>query len=385
MKRFFIGITSVLYLALAVSCATKATPTTQPIPAASPALSAEPAWKTQWDKAVELGKREGKVVIYTIIGSQSRTELSKAFKNRYGLDLEFVPGARGAELTQKLLTERRAGLYLADVVIAGTTDLIPDLKPKGLLEPLDSIIVLPEVLDNKVWRGGQVPFLDKEHNAIGMLTQNLRFMIRNTEQVKEGEITSYRDLLQARWKGKIALRDPTATGAANTWITLLAHKVWGLEETKKYLEQLARMEPAILRDSRLHVEWVAQGKYPVGVATRLEDTAEFIRLGAPITWISAVEGGLISAGSSSLGMVNQPDHPNAAKIFINWLLTREGQTAFIKGYAYPSARLDVSSEGIPTANLPLPNEKFFMDDEENILAKAKMLEVGKEIFGPLLR
>jgi len=341
--------------------------------------------ENQWEKTVAEGKKEGKVMVYTIIGSASRQALSAAFEKRYGIQLEFWSGARGAEITQRLLTERQAGLYLADAVIAGTTDLIPDLKPKGLLQPLDSFLILPEAMDAKAWRGGQLPFLDKQHTAVGMLVQYLRHLIRNTDLVKEGEITSYKDLLKPQWKGKAVLRDPTTTGNANTWITFLALKVWGLEPTKEFLRQFAQTDPAILRDTRLQVEWVARGKYPLGIATRMENTDEFVRKGAPIAWVRVAEGGLISAGSSSLGIINRPAHPNAVKVFLNWLLTREGQTVLAKAYGYPSGRSDVSTEGIDTSGLPTPGEKFYLDDEENILAKSNMLVVGKEIFSSMVK
>ncbi len=116
----------------------------------------------------------------------------------------------------------------------------------------------------------------------------------------------------------------------------------------------------------------------------MENTNEFLRIGAPIAWVRVAEGGLISAGSSSLGIINRPAHPQAVKVFVNWLLTKEGQTVLAKAYGYPSARNDVSNEGIETSKLPATGEKFYLDDEENILAKSSMLKVSKEIFGSLV-
>ncbi len=385
MKRISFSCCLMLVILVCSAMCVYAAPGPGKKPAAPAAGNSQAAAESQWAKTVSEAKKEGKVTCYTIIGPETRQALSAAFKRKYGIDLEFVSGARGAELTQKLLTERRAGLYLADVVIAGSTDLIQDLKPKGLLDPLAQFLVLPEVTDPKVWTAGHLPFLDKQHMAIGMLTQYLRHMIRNTNLVREGEITSYKDLLKPQWKGKVVLRDPTTTGNGNTWVTLLAMKVWGLEEAKQFLREFAQTKPAILLDPRLHVEWVAKGKYPLGIATRMENTAEFMRMGAPIAWVNVIEGGLISAGSSSLGVVKQAAHPNATKLFINWMLTREGQTVLVKEYGYPSARRDVSTEGVEPGNLPAPGEKFYLDDEENILAKGKMLSVGKEIFGDLIK
>ncbi len=191
--------------------------TQQKSPGRTTSVAAQNQAEKQWEKTVAEGKKEGKVLVYTIIGAATRQALSAAFEKKYGIQLEFWSGARGAEITQRLLTERNAGLYLADAAISGTTDLIPDLKPKGLLQPLDPFLVLPEAMDGKAWRGGQLPFLDKQHMAVGMLVQYLRHLIRNTEMVKEGEITSYKDLLKPQWKGKAVLRDPTTTGNANTW------------------------------------------------------------------------------------------------------------------------------------------------------------------------
>ncbi len=373
-----------LALALAATACGQSVSTPPPGPTGPRAERPAPA-QSEWDKTVAAGKKEGKVMVYTIIGPETRGALSAAFKDKYGIDLEFVSGARGAELTQKLRTERQAGLHLADVVIAGTTDLIPDLKPKGLLEPMDKFLVLPEATDAGAWRDGKFPFLDKDHTAVGMLTQYLRFMVRNTDMVKAGEVTSYKDLLKPQWKGKAVLRDPTTTGAANTWVTFLSLKAWGMEEARTFLKAFAQTEPAILRDTRLHVEWVARGKFPLGVATRMEDTGVFMRMGAPIAWVSVAEGGLVSPGSSSLGIIKDPAHPHATRLFVNWLLTREGQTAFIRGYAYPSARTDVPTDSIPPGNLPSPGEKFYLDDEDNVLAKSEMLAVGKEIFGSLVK
>ncbi len=158
-----------------------------------------------------------------------------------------------------------------------------------------------------------------------------------------------------------------------------------MEPTKEFLRQFAQTDPAILRDTRLQVEWVARGKYPLAVAPRMENTDEFVRKGAPIAWVKVAEGGLISAGSSSLGIINRPAHPNAVKVFLNWLLTREGQTVLAKAYGYPSARIDVPTDGIDTSGLPSPGEKFYLDDEETILAKSNMLAVGKEIFGNMVK
>ncbi len=147
---------------------------------------------------------------------------------------------RSAEVTPKLVRERSAGLYLADVIGAGATSMILETKPTGILAPLEPMLVLPEVMDPKVWSGGQL-FIDKGKFIKPMSADFSRSVARNTDLVKEGEIKSLLDLLDPKWKGKIVLSDPTAGGggAGNSWLTLMV-TVWGLEKTKDYLRQFVK-------------------------------------------------------------------------------------------------------------------------------------------------
>ena len=85
--------------------------------AASPG-QAGAEWEKVWAKTVSDGKKEGKVVIYTALASNSRVVLGKSFKDKFGIDVEWVAG-RGAEAAEKFLTERRGGIYSGDLFIIG--------------------------------------------------------------------------------------------------------------------------------------------------------------------------------------------------------------------------------------------------------------------------
>ncbi len=82
-----------------------------------------------------------------------------------------------------------------------------------------------------------------------------------------------------------------------------------------------------------------------------------------------------------MALAIDPPHPNATTIFVNWLLSKEGQTLFsVKGEASPSFRIDVPTEGIPQILLLQPGEKYWIDSEELNLFRAKMMEVTKAIM-----
>ncbi len=134
------------------------------------------------------------------------------------------------------------------------------------------------------------------------------------------------------------------------------------------------------------VEWVAKGKYPLGIAGQSESVAEFMNAGAPIRVAIQKEGHLIDYAAGSLGVPTVSPHPNATAVFVNWLLTREGQTLFsVKGYGYPSLRRDVPTQGINPIFIPKPNERLFLQTEEGIVFGGKMMEVAKKIIAEASR
>ncbi len=81
-----------------------------------------------------------------------------------------------------------------------------------------------------------------------------------------------------------------------------------------------------------------------------------------------------------LAIPARPAHPNASTVLVNWLLSKEGQTAYVKGIRLPSARVDVSREGIDELFIAGPGDKITYGDEEFMLLQGKMTELTKAIF-----
>lgn len=347
--------------------------------AAQPAASQADAWNTLTAKARE----EGKLVIATSHSPAVRQALAKAFKGAFGVDIEYIGGGKGAELGRKILTERQAGLYLQDIYIGGTTTILTALKPTGAIDPLEPALMLPEVLDKKLWIGGEQLWADRDRKIIVILLMPTagQSSVVNTNLVKPGEIRVFDDYLNPKWKGQIVLNDPTVQGPGQRVVGVTAVKV----KSWDYMKELAKQKPVINRDQRLQMEWVARGKYAIGLGLQTDLPTEFIKAGAPIREIIPEDDFAASAGPNDLALINKAAHPNAAKVFVNWILSKEGQTVLSQASGLASIKTNVATDHLTPARRLNPAKKYFIVDHEDfILKEPEYIAKAKEIFAEVL-
>jgi hypothetical protein len=132
-------------------------------------VSVKQDWQKEWETLQVDARKEGHINITCSTPPVVRSALMTALRDKFGIDAEFVV-ARSSETAQKLAVERRAGLCTRDVIIAGSSALITDIKPSGFLDSLDPVIFLPEVLDPKSWFGGELPWVDKDHQQFAFIS-----------------------------------------------------------------------------------------------------------------------------------------------------------------------------------------------------------------------
>lgn len=344
------------------------------------AAAEKPAWQLEWEKTLAAARGEGKVVVYIVWGSDLQNALKKPMKEKFGIDVEYITG-RGADTVNKLLTERRAGIYSSDLWLAGPGSMLASLKPVGALTSIRPLLLLPEVLDKKAYFGNEIPFVDKEMLIIPHAQAVGNSLAINTEIVKPGEIKGYADLLNPKWKGKIVINDPTIAGTAPEWFFATAMNIMSPD----FHRQLVKQEPVVTRDLRQQVEWLAKGKYPIALSPYKGEVAEFQRLGAPIDWIRPVEGEFISP-SGSLAYIDKAPHPNASKVFVNWLMSKEGLTVWSRTSLWMTARRDVPTDFLPAKSIRDPNQQYVnLCSEEMQLKLIAAMKLAKEIYGPLIQ
>lgn len=343
-------------------------------------LAVKASWEEEWNKITKEGRKEGWVVIYSTLGSDTTNLLTKVFKEKYGVSLEFISG-RGAEVAQKLSTERKAGIYNADIWLGGVGSAITLLKPQNAFDKLEPVLILPEAVDPKMWVGGELEFVDRERTMMAHLSYVVPPLAINTSLVKPEDIKSHRDLLQPRWKGKMVMQDPTSAGTGISWFSVLSTQL-GYD----FMRELAKQDPVIIGDRRLQLDWVAQGKYPVAIAPQSDTVGMFKREGAPVAQLILDDGTYVAAGSGFIILVNKAAHPNAARLFINWFLGKEAQTLYSKSNLLPSSRLDVPTDHLDPVTVRQSGVKYFnRNNEEFIAGDLERQKVAREIFGNLMR
>jgi iron(III) transport system substrate-binding protein len=327
-------------------------------------------WDKKWQATIQAAKNEGKLVYHS--GNSSAPYFQEFEKKFPEIKLTQILTRGGAAAEQRLMAERRAGVYVADIVHLGAGSGSA-LASAGALDPLASYMILPEVLDQSKWFEGRHYFADKDRKHVFKYASNPGADISyNTKLVDPDGIKSYWDILDAKWKRKIVTYDPGARGSR-----LFSYFYYNPELGPRYLRRLfGEMELTASRDRRQMTDWLANGKFAIALrtapdASTLDDAKA---QGLPVNWFTPEhfkEAVAISGGPAHVAVVNRSPHPNAAKLFINWFLSREGQlmvqnTAAKHGDGVDSLRIDIPKDMIPPGYRRKEKTKFFdMDAPEH--------------------
>ena len=347
-------------------------------------ITAPPAkaeFEQKWDGIVASAKKEGTVTIYNLWGPSVMQSLKEAFSKKYNIAVDSLAFSRGTELVERMAREKTAGLKGADLIGAGAPTLIREAKPLGLLVPMEQFLILPDVLDPKVWRGNRLPFADKDKTTMALSARITNNIMVNADIIKPGEIVSVKDVLKPQYKNKVSMNDPSTTGSGNAMLATLGFQEWkNLDEAMKYFKDLIANGTVIMRDQRQQIEWMAKEKYPIALAPQADSVVTFLDAGANLKTLMTKEGALVSPGAHGLGLSKEPAHPNAMIVFLNWLLSREGQIAFVKGTHQPLARMDVPLEGVHPSFIPNPKQKLYIQDESMIMDQEPVAKAAAKIL-----
>ncbi|MGH7829410.1 MAG: ABC transporter substrate-binding protein, partial [Candidatus Binatia bacterium] len=275
-----------------------------------------------------------------------------AFQKRFPkIKLTGTSMGRGSDLFPKIFAERRADRYLADIFLGAPSAIYLNLYRARIIEPLPPVLIHPEVTDLSQWWLGKHHYVDPEGRYIFMYESVLYGppLSFNTKVINEKEIKSAWDLLQPKWKGKYAAAQIGPTQGSTALLYVYHHPELG----PKFIERVYRdMEPTLFRDFRQATDWLAQGKFSVCFLCRRIDRA--VMQGLPVAELNPYqieERPGIGSGAGALVLMNRHPHPNAARVFINWYLSREGQIAFRQANT-EELRVGSLREDLPQEILP---------------------------------
>lgn len=311
------------------------------------------AFGAEWDSTLAAAKKEGKVSVITDVTAALRDALTLDFQKKYGISVELF-GSSGREVAPRVAAERKAGQFLWDIYIHGSTTALQSMIPMGGFDPLEPALLLPDVKDPKTWRGGAIEFLDPGKTVVVMTPFHRGTIFYNTKLVSAKEFTSHKDLLNPKWTGKMVLDDPRRSGPGFATFTFFyLHPELGAD----FIRALGKQQMTILRDYAQEVDAVGQGRYPVLLGGADFVVANRMKQGVPIAIVEPrelKEGTDVSPANGNVALFNRAPNPNAAKIYVNWLLSKDGQSIFARANGYVSARLDVPTDHTEPWKVPLP-------------------------------
>ncbi len=342
--------------------------------AAAPAPAAS---DTDWSKTVAAAKKEGKVVIIGPTGADVRDAHTIGFQKKYpDIQVDFS-GMSGSQVAPKLLAELKANQFLTDIVVAGTTTALLSLVPAKAVVPLQPYLATPETRDTSKWKDGKLHFSDStgKYNMFFGSRVQIAF-IYNTEltppAIMKAKIKTWKDLLNPEWKGKIAMLDPRQAGTgldlSTYWYT---NEKLGLG--KDFMRKLFTTQDIFFSKQEQQIlDFVARGRYLIAIGPSGTSAFQLISKGLPLALFGSGAlqgGGYVTASNATISVVRNAPHQNAIKVFLNYLLSQEGQTTWSKASGLASLRTDVAKDHIPEILVPEEGVKY----QENQLEKYQMM------------
>jgi len=301
---------------------------------------------------VQAAKKEGEVMLYTSLVPEDLTPLTAAFEKKYGVRLKTWR-ANSEKVLARAVTEIRAGRNDADVVETNGPQMESLYREKGL-QPLKSQHLkdlMPQALQpHGHWVG----------TRINMFVQSY-----NTKLVKKEELPkSYAELTQPRWKGRLGIE-----AEDEDWFAMVVKEL-GEEAGLRTFREIVRVNGlSVRRGHTLLAGLVASGEIPLALTTYSHGAEKMKMKGAPVEWFAIAPA---IGRANGIGIVRNPPHPNAAALFVDFLLSPEGQAILQKG-GYVPANLRVADRA---QKLPLK----FVDPAVILDEDAKWKKLWAEII-----
>ena len=274
-------------------------------------------------KVIEGAKKEGQLVYYTTMTLDQSKHTVDQFEKKYPFLKVTLFRTGGGPILNKILTEARGGRYDWDVVVGRGEMVIPlmDRKLLASYRSPESKMIDAQLVDTEgYWTAYYV---------------NSFVLGWNTRVVKREDVPkTYEALLNPKWKGGQISLDTEAYGMVEG-----LKRAWGKEKAVAYFKKLAALDPVLKRGNTERVQLLVAGEYPVIIAYN-QTIQRMTSRGAPVDWIP-LEPAATQVNPAMIAA--KAPHPNAARLFYDYILSKEGQEQ-LRGYQRIPVRKDVEPD-----------------------------------------
>jgi len=322
-------------------------------------------WSAERAQLVAAAGQESEIELFSQPNLAARNfiaaEWAKAFPN---IKLS-ITATSGAQIVGRIRLERQAGKYLWDVIMTGS-NIGFDMVKEGFVDPFAPELRDPSVNDAKVWGGWDQAYVDNANKYVFSTNLALKSPVYNAlklspEKVKKEGVHI---LLDPGLKGKIYWHDPNVPGPGAQFAFYLARR-FSQDELRRFIDE---QKPIFVTDQNQVIDALAHGAawLALGPGNSHALMEPYIKAGVPIDlrkFGNAPELNDITLGGSTLWVMKDRPHPNAARLFINWLLSKDVQEGFAKATEQNSRRVDVASVA-DADGTPVPGAHYVAPQDE---------------------
>jgi iron(III) transport system substrate-binding protein len=318
-------------------------------------LAAHAAWAQSDSKLIEAAKKEGKLVWYTSTNVTDSKPLLDDFEKLYPFLKGEIVRASGENTLNRIMTESRAGRWDFDVVTISEVDTLLDVKLLASYKSPEAKNFIADFKDpDGYWTAIYVNYMTIGYNPK---------LVSDKDAPK-----SWEDLLDSKWKGKLAMDQEEYT-----WYATLK-KAWGKEKTQKYMRALAKQGIDWRKGHTLITQMMAAGEFPLSIVYA-HRTEAMKQKGAPVDWVSTVNPIVVTLNSA--GLSPKPAHPNVARLFIDFVLSKPAQQR-LRSLSRIPARADVEP---PSPRMEQSKLKLKTTPPETGAEFKETIREFREVFG----
>jgi iron(III) transport system substrate-binding protein len=274
-------------------------------------IIAAPVYSQSTD-LVAAGKKEGKVVVYGSLESDSAAAIFGEFKKKTGIEPEYWR-ASATKVMDRALSEYRAGRPLFDIILTNDNPMQIMFK-EGIFAKYDS----PSAKD--FTKESIDPNLGPRYRNVVI------GVVYNKSSIGADAPKSLEDLVKPQYRGKIVMPDPTQHTTTTQWVSSLEKVLGSKEKADKYIRDLAAQKPILVESLLPAAERVSTGETPIAI-TYVKYVHIFGQRGAPLDYTRL---GKFMGDGHYLTLGNKAPHPNAGKALIDYFLGPESMKMLAK-------------------------------------------------------